>query len=117
MSCKFHWNACRALPVFAKREEEVEQRKVMTMRMIAGSVFAVALAGATISAAAVSPATAQGVYIQGPGFGVGVGRPAYPDRYSYRGYRDDRGAYAYEGRRHLRGYPSRSYRWRHPDWD
>ena len=83
------------------------------MRMITGSFVALAVAGALTltGAAAVTPAAAQGVYIQGPGFGVGVGRPAYRDRYydrGYpryydRGYRDYRGGYGYSGRRYLRG--------------
>jgi hypothetical protein len=82
------------------------------MRMITGSFVALAVAGAITGAAAVTPAAAQGVYIQGPGFGVGIGRPAYRDRYYNRGYRDYRGAYAYSGKRYLRGpglYPRRSY--------
>lgn len=90
------------------------------MRMITGSFVALAVAGAITGAAAVSPAAAQGVYIQGPGFGVTIGRPAYRERYYYRGYRDYRGAYAYSGKRYYRGpgiYPRRSYRWRDPDWD
>ena len=88
------------------------------MRMITGSVVALAVAGALTGAAAVTPAAAQGVYIQGPGFGVGIGRPAYRDRYYDRGYRDYRGAYAYSGKRYLRGpglYPRRSYGY--ADWD
>ena len=88
------------------------------MRMITGSFVALAVAGALTGAAAVTPAAAQGVYIQGPGFGVGIGRPAYRDRYYNRGYRDYRGAYAYSGKRYLRGpglYPRRSYGY--PDWD
>ena len=88
------------------------------MRMITGSFVALAVAGAITGAAAVTPAAAQGVYIQGPGFGVSIGRPAYRDRSYYRGYRDYRGAYAYSG--NLRGpgyYPRRSYRWRDRDWD
>jgi hypothetical protein len=90
------------------------------MRMITGSFVALAIAGAITGAAAVTPAAAQGVYIQGPGFGVGIGRPAYRERYYDRGYRDYRGAYAYSGKRYLRGpgiYPRHSNRWRDRDWD
>ena len=62
----------------------------------------------------------RGVYIQGPGFGVGIGRPAYRERYYDRGYRDYRGGYAYSGKRYLHGpgiYPRHSNRWRDRDWD
>jgi hypothetical protein len=34
----------------------------------------------TMAAANATPSLAQGVYFEGPGFGVGVGRPAYRDR-------------------------------------
>jgi hypothetical protein len=48
----------------------------------------------TIAAATPMPTLAQGAYIQGPGFGVEVGRPAYRERYyeerGYRGYGYDR---------------------------
>ena len=46
------------------------------------------------------PTLAQGAYIQGPGFGVEVGRPGYRERYEdryedrgYRGYGYDRDRY------------------------
>jgi len=35
---------------------------------------------ATIAGATATPSLAQGVYFEGSGFGVGVGRPAYRDR-------------------------------------
>jgi hypothetical protein len=41
----------------------------------------------TINGAGVTSAAAQGVYLEGPGFGVGIGRPAYRERH-YRGYYD-----------------------------
>ncbi len=90
------------------------------MRMITGSFIALAFVGTIAGATAVTPAAAQGVYIQGPGFGFSIGRPAYRERYDYRGYRDHGGAYAYSGKRYYRGhgvYPRRSLRWRHYDWD
>jgi hypothetical protein len=40
------------------------------------------------------PTLAQGVYLQGPGVGVEIGRPAYRERY----YREHRG-YAYDRER------------------
>jgi hypothetical protein len=43
--------------------------------------------------AAPAPALSQGAYIQGPGFGVDVGRPRYRERY----YGPERG-YAYDRR-------------------
>ena len=90
------------------------------MRMINGSFVALAVAGTIAGAATVTPAAAQGVYIQGPGFGIGIGRPAYRERYYNRGYRDYRGAYAYSGKRYYRGpgvYSRYSSRWRDRDWD
>jgi hypothetical protein len=87
------------------------------MRMITGSLVALAVAGVISGAAtAVTPAAAQGVYIQGPGFGVDIGRPAYRGRYYHRGYRDY-DAYAYSGRRHYRGQGYGHRRWRDADWD
>src|SRR5262249_14253322 len=42
---------------------------------------------ATMAAGTATPSLAQGLYFEGPGFGVGVGRPAYRDRdYRYRAY-------------------------------
>ena len=86
------------------------------MRMISGSLVVLGLVGAITGSVAVTPAAAQGVYIQGPGFGVNVGRPAYRERY-YGGYRHYGDAYAYSGRRDYRGHPRYSYRWRHSNWD
>ena len=45
----------------------------------AGIVGAIAATGGTA-------AVAQGVYLQGPGFGVDIGRPVYRERHYYRGY-------------------------------
>ena len=61
-------------------------------------------------------ASAQGVYFQGPGFGVGIGNPGwYGERHYY--------AYDYD-RPYVRSYPvrpyveHRTYRiYRHHDWD
>src|SRR6516162_8545188 len=54
--------------------------------MLAKIMMALGLS-ATMSAATATPSLAQGVYFEGPGFGVGVGRPAYRDRdYRYREY-------------------------------
>jgi hypothetical protein len=87
------------------------------MRMITGSLVVLGLVGAITGSAGVTSAAAQGVYIQGPGFGVNIGRPAYRERYHYGGYRHYGDAYAYSGRRYYRGHPRYSYRWRHSDWD
>jgi hypothetical protein len=88
------------------REERIEkERMIRTLsRLIAASgiVGAIAATGGTA-------AVAQGVYLQGPGFGVDIGRPAYRERHYYRGYSDydgpqfysrryRRGPYAYERR-------------------
>jgi hypothetical protein len=92
--------------------------------MITGSFVALAVIGTITGAAVVTPAAAQGVYIQGPGFGVDIGRPAYRDRYyqrdyGQRDYRDYGGAYAYSGKRYYGPgvHPRRSDRWRDRDWD
>jgi len=44
----------------------------------------------TMAVASPAPTMAQGVYLQGPGVGVEIGRPGYHERY----YRDR--SYAYE---------------------
>jgi hypothetical protein len=57
--------------------------------MFAKSMIALAFIG-TMAAATATPSWAQGVYFEGPGFGVGVGRPAYRDRdYRYHEYNYD----------------------------
>ena len=61
-------------------------RKGNTMRLITRSMIALGFIG-TMAAATATPSSAQGVYFQGPGFGVEVGRPAYRERY-YQGYHD-----------------------------
>jgi hypothetical protein len=91
------------------------------MRMIARTLVALGFAG-TIAGGAAMPAAAQGVYLEGPGVGIGIGRPAYRERY-YRGYSD----YDYSGPRVYSGrsydsapevYERRSYRLRRDrDWD
>ena len=54
--------------------------------MVAKIMMALGLI-ATMAAATATPSLAQGVYFEGPGFGVDVGRPAYRDRdYRYRAY-------------------------------
>ena len=89
------------------------------MRMITRSLIALGFIG-TIVGSTAAPAVAQGVYFEGPGFGIGVGRPAYRERYYNRGY-SDYDAYAYSGRRYQRApqvYERRSYRRdRNWDWD
>jgi hypothetical protein len=62
------------------------------MRMITRSMVALGLLG-TIAGGTTTPVLAQGVYFEGPGVGIGIGRPAYRERY-YRGYHDYDGAYA-----------------------
>jgi hypothetical protein len=68
------------------------------MRLITRSMVALGFIG-TMAAGTATPSLAQGVYFEGPGFGVEVGRPAYRERY-HRGYHD----YNYYGsRERLRG--------------
>jgi hypothetical protein len=72
------------------------------MRLITRSMVALGFIG-TMAAATATPSLAQGVYLEGPGFGVGVGAPAYREPYYreryYRGYHD----YNYDSRERLRG--------------
>ena len=44
------------------------------MRTLSALVIAAGMLG-TIAGAGVTSAAAQGVYVEGPGFGVGIGRP------------------------------------------
>jgi hypothetical protein len=85
------------------------------MRMLSGVMVAGAVLGAIASAGATG-ANAQGVYLQGPGFGVEIGRPAYSDRY-YRSYHDYDSARFYSERRYQRGPYAYERRWRGRDWD
>lgn len=57
------------------------------MRALSRLIAAASIVGA-IAATGGSAAVAQGVYLQGPGFGVDIGRPAYRERHYYRGYSD-----------------------------
>ena len=70
------------------------------MRMMIRSMAALAFAG-TLAGTAATPAAAQGFYVEGPGFGIGVGSPAYRERY-YPGYYDYNyvGPNVYSGRRY-----------------
>ena len=56
------------------------------MRMITKSVVALGFIGA-LAGATVTTSSAQGIDLQGPGFDVGIGQPAYRERY-YPGYYD-----------------------------
>ena len=70
----------------------------------------------TIAGTSAAPAVAQGVYLQGPGFGVDIGRPAYRERH-YRGYSDYDSPRFYSERRYHRGPYAYERRWRDRDWD
>jgi hypothetical protein len=88
------------------------------MRTLTRLMIAAGMLG-TIAGAGATSATAQGVYVEGPGFGVGIGRPAYRERH-YRGYNDYAGPRFYSERRYQRGphvYERHSYRWHDRDWD
>ena len=88
------------------------------MRTLGKLVIAAGMLG-TIAGAGVTSAAAQGVYVEGPGFGVGIGRPAYGERH-YRGDYAYAGPRFYSERRYHRGphvYERHSYRWRDRDWD
>jgi hypothetical protein len=91
----------------------------MIMRTLSRLMIAAGVIG-TIAGTGATTALAQGVYIQGPGFGVDIGRPAYRERHYYRGYSDYDSPRFYSERRHYRGpqvYERHSYRWRDRDWD
>jgi len=80
------------------------------MRMIASTLVALGFVGA-IAGGTAAPAAAQGIYFEGPGVGVEVGRPYYRDRY-YRHYREyDSGPRVYG-----RTYYAPRHRY-HSDWD
>jgi hypothetical protein len=49
--------------------------------MLRKSMIALGFIGTMAAAAPATPRFAQGVYFEGLGFGVGVGRPAYRERY------------------------------------
>jgi hypothetical protein len=88
------------------------------MRTLSRLMIAAGVLG-TIAGAGVTSASAQGVYVEGPGFGVGIGRPAYSERH-YRGYYDNAGPRFYSERRYHRGpqvYERHSYRWRDRNWN
>src|SRR6266511_5304682 len=60
-------------------------------RIIMGTLSKLMIAAGVLGTMAGTGATAalaQGVYLQGPGFGVDIGRPAYRERHYYRGYSD-----------------------------
>jgi hypothetical protein len=68
--------------IFDKRR----RRTTGGVQMLTKTMIALGFIGA-MAAATATPSLAQGVYFEGPGFGVGVGRPAYRDRdYRYRAY-------------------------------
>jgi hypothetical protein len=72
------------------------------MRTLSRLMIAAGFLG-TIAATGTTGAMAQGVYLQGPGFGVDIGRPAYRERHYYRGYSDYDSPRIYAGRRYNRG--------------
>ena len=79
-------------------------------------IAAAGIVGA-IAATGGAAAMAQGVYLQGPGFGVDIGRPAYRERHYYRGYSDYDSPRIYSERRYHRGPYAYERRWRDRDWD
>jgi len=78
-------------------------------RLIAAASMVAALA------ATGGTAVAQGVYLQGPGFGVDIGRPAYRERHYSRGYSDYDSPRFYSERRYHRGPYAYERRWRDRD--
>jgi hypothetical protein len=84
--------------------------RILSRLMIAAGIFG------TVVGTGATTAMAQGVYLQGPGFGVDVGRPAYRERH-YRGYSDYNSPRFYSERRYHRGPYASERRWRDRDWD
>jgi hypothetical protein len=86
------------------------------MRTLSRLMIAAGILG-TIVGTGATAAMAQGVYLQGPGFGVDIGRPAYRERDYNRGYSDyDRPRY-YSERRYQRGPYAYERRGRDRDWN
>ena len=90
------------------------------MRMITKSVVALGFIGAMAGATA-TISSAQGIYLQGPGFDVGIGQPAYRERY-YPGYYDyNYSAPTVYSERRTYGpavvQERRTYRKRYRNWD
>ena len=86
------------------------------MRPLSKLMIAAGFIG-TIAATGTTAVLAQGVYIQGPSFGVDIGRPAYRERHYYRGHSDDDSPRFYSERRYHRGPYAYERRWRDRDWD
>ena len=74
----------------------------MTMNM-SKSLLALGFAGAMAIGTA-APSMAQGVYFEGPGFGVQVGRPYYRHHYYYGPYAYERPYHSYWRHRHYRSW-------------
>jgi hypothetical protein len=85
------------------------------MRALSRLIAAASIVGA-IAATGGTAAVAQGVYLQGPGFGVDIGRPANRERHYNRGYSDYDSPHFYS-RRYQRGPYAYERRWRDRDWD
>ena len=88
-ACSFPWNssylsgtAFQIARYFPDSEAEPKRRTIM--RSLSRLMIAAGFIG-TIAATGTTAAVAQGVYLQGPGFGVDIGRPAYRERHYYRG--------------------------------
>jgi hypothetical protein len=81
------------------------------MHLLTKSMVALGFAGA-LTMSAPSATMAQGIYFEGPGVGIGIGRPYYRERY-YRYYDYDR-PYRYYDRSYS---DDRRYYRRYRDWD
>jgi len=75
------------------------------------TIAALGIIGA-IAVGTSSPTLAQGVYLEGPGFGVGIGDPGYGYRYRHYNYSGPTYYYDRPYRYERRYY--RPHRW---DWD
>ena len=84
------------------------------MRTLSRLMIAAGILGTIVGTGGTAPAS---VYIQGPGFGVDIGRPAYRERHYYRGYSDYDSPRFYSERRYHRGPYAYERRWRDRDWD
>src|SRR6266478_9152469 len=106
-------------PLGSARGARRETERRIIMRTLSRLMIAAGVLG-TIAGTGATTALAQGVYLQGPGFGVDIGRPAYRERHYYRGYSDYDSPRFYSEKRYHRSpqlYERHSYRWRDRDWD
>jgi hypothetical protein len=105
-----HTTGTNVLPQASRKpgmRKRIQRRKATLFKaMLFRGCFAALGFASAMAVATPTPSLGQGVYLQGPGFGVDIGRPAYRER-SYRGDRDVNRSYATEK---VRRVPDRHHR-------